>query len=369
MSCALEYRTDFADGRLYASRNVNDVRHTYDANGANRSSLDWNLTLRQSRRPVKTDAPPVHGPELLAASSMPDLRATERVETRLRAPLTKDHPDGPYNAATESVGKFQNYAHTAHMLDRCTRVSSGNPRSVDWQLNLRDGAHHPPDKEWRRYFTRPQLSFDAVQENCGRENEGYQRSHITPQDRRLDRLASAISHGSCREETISFRRSEGCEGTQVGQWRHLIDDKSRGHKHKRQMAYETTLRCYPGDSNGARIADNRSDGCLVEMLGKKKWSDTKYERRVSASGNINRDSNVCVASGMEDNAGPARPDDGGDAKMHHLSRSRHILPDRDEKDRGLRKTKQERKDKDISEVHPGKPRRGGGGGGDGRSDG
>merc|ERR1711881_94610 len=63
----------------------------------------------------------------------------------------------------------------------------------------------------------------------------------------------------------------GAEGTTASQWRHLVTDHKHGYKARGAIRWETTLREDPNDTYGARIQDSRSDGCWVEMLGKKKW--------------------------------------------------------------------------------------------------
>merc|ERR1719503_456734 len=101
------------------------------------------------------------------------------------------------------------------MLNNLTRCSSTQAHQVDWQCNLRDGTHGKPEEKWRRYFSRPQQSFDMMLENCAAANQEYQKSHITPQDRRPDRRSGAISIECIRDEPMNFRRNPGCEGTQV----------------------------------------------------------------------------------------------------------------------------------------------------------
>merc|ERR1712054_410329 len=113
----------------------------------------------------------------------------------------------------------------------------------------------------------------------------------------------------------NFRRNPGCEGTHVGQWEHLINDQRYGRKARRQLAHETTLRTHEGDTNGARIEDTRSDGCLVEMLGKKRFFGGDHHDQMSKRPPV------------------------GDPKLYHVSRTR-VLPEADEENRERRKTKQ-----------------------------
>lgn len=342
----LEYRKDIIGERFYASRNYNDLNHTYSCPGSCRTQLDWNLTLRQQRKNFKGNK------ESTASRSAPNL-LTSDLQARSKKDV-KEHPDGPYHekegttkvtladgrvvsqmsdGKPETLGKYQNFSGTHHMLNNLTRVSSGQAHQVDWQCNLRDGYHQKPDDKWRRYFSRPQQSFDMMQENCAASNQAYQTSNITPQDRRPDRRATAISIECIRDEPMSFRRNPGCEGTQVGQWEHLIQDRRYGHKARRQLGHETTLRTNAGDTNGACIDDTRSNGCVVEMLGKKKWI-----------GHVSPD----VMS--------AEPPD-GDPKLYHLSRHR-IQTEPDEDNRALRMNKQTRTDANISYKHTGAVRKG-----------
>jgi hypothetical protein len=319
----LEYRKDILGERFYASRNYNDLSHTYSCPGNNRSGLDWNMTLRQQRKKnLNKDTQTRSAPNLLST----DLQAKK---TELGQ---KEHIDGPYHSTSETVGKYQNYAGTQHMLRNLTRVSSSTTQTIDWQCNLRDGYHGKPEDKWRRFYSRPQQSFDMMAENCSANNQDYQTSHITPQDRRPDRRKGAISIECIRDEPMSFRRNPGCEGTQVGQWEHLIADRRYGHKARRQLGHETTLRSHPDDPNGARIDDTRSDGCVVEMLGKKKWT-----------GHVSYDFMS------------AQPPE-GDHKLYHLSR-RRIHAEEDEDNRQLRMNKQARSDANISYKHTGSTRK------------
>lgn len=315
----MEYHKDILGEKLYASRNYNNLRHTYENAAANRSQFDWNLTLRQVRKPMK---------QISGSASMPNL--TELDDSRRREPLAPEHPDGPYRDGKESTGRYhryQNFANTSQMCQGLVRVSSGAAPTIDWQLNLRGGLHgNEFQTTWRRHHARPQQSFDMMKENCSADNEAYQKSQITPQDRRPDRRSGAISIATIRDDPISFKRWAGCEGTQVGQWLHLIEDHSKGYKTRRQVQFETTMREKPGDPNGARICDNRSDGCIVEMLGKKRWVGAQSHDSLTARFPV------------------------GDPKLYHLAQMR-ILPEPDEGNRQLRRSKQPRTDADIPETH------------------
>lgn len=320
----MEYRKDIIGERFYASRNYNDLAQTYSCPGNNRTGLDWNMTLRQQRKNFAKN--PHVDP---ATRSAPTLMTSELQARPLK---TKEHVDGAYHCTSDTVGKYQNFADTSHMVNGLTRVSGTTAHTVDWQCNLRDSHHKKPDDKWRRYFTRPQASFDMMQENCKADNQEYQTSKITPQDRRPDRRTGAISIATIRDDPMNFRRNAGCEGTQAGQWEHLIHDRRYGHKARTQLARETTLRSNPEDPNGARIEDTRSDGCIVEMLGKKKWIGHVSPDYMSA------------------------PPPEGDPKLHHLSR-RRIQAEEDEENRAKRMSKQSRSDTNISYAHTGAVRK------------
>lgn len=329
-SAPLEIRTDIGRGRHYASRNYNDIRQSYEKWGSDRSALDWTLTLRQVRRPLPKPQSSASAPDLTAlVSKDPHSKEPELTRRYLRRePYTKEPEEGPYHTNTETVERYQNTGNTQHMLEKLVRVSSGDAPSIDWQLNLRGGLHQKPDVQWRRYFTRSHKSFDMAAENCARDNPEYQKSHITPQDRRFDPNTGAISIGTIRKDPISFKRWPGCEGTHVGNWRHLIEDRQRGHKSKRQLEWETTLRedSFGPDPRGSKVRDNRSDGCITEMLGKKKWHHAGTHDPLSA------------------------PPPVGDPKLHFLS-TQHMIPEPDEDDRERRKRKCSRTDDHISEAH------------------
>lgn len=325
---AIEYRKDIAGDRLYASRNHNQLRHTYDVGSGtggstSRAGIDWNITLRQVRKKNNTMKQAASAPTL--TEHRPFRGGADRQE-----PATAEHADGPYHSrhdgGAETVGKYQNFAATGHMLNGLTRVASQDAFGVDFQLNLRDGYHGKPETKWRRFFTRPQATFDLMKENCSKDNEAYQKSHITPQDRRMDKWSGAISIGTIRDEPLHFKRQQGCEGGLTSQWRHLLEDRRHGHKARKQMSADTDLRYEKDWNHGAKICDNRSDGCIVEMLGKKKWV-----------GHVSHEP-LC------------QPPPIGDPKLYHLSRMR-ILAEKDEENRDKRKYKQTRKDGDIPYTH------------------
>jgi hypothetical protein len=127
----------------------------------------------------------------------------------------------------------------------------------------------------------------------------------------------------------------------VGQWQHLIEDTSKGYKSKRHLQAETTLREYPNDPNGAKIVDNRSEGCIVEMLGKKKWSHAQSMDTLSLRRHDHKGGEFT-----------------GDPKLYHLHQQR-CLGELDEVNRQARMIKQGRSDIHISEQRePLRPRGG-----------
>lgn len=324
----MEYRKDVAGEKLYASRNFNHLQHSLAVPGANRPGLDWSLTLRQGRK-----SKPYSGTE-----SAPVLHTAALAENRHREPLTSEHPDGPYQHDTATTGLMYNYAHTCHLLQGGGPRASGSGShagALDWHLDLRGGLHQEEIREnrWRRHHTRSQPSFDHIRENCNKDNLVYQKTHVTPEERRPDRKAGAIPCETIRDDPISFRRWPGCEGTQAGQWRHLIEDRSKGRKTRRAIQAETMMRSDVGKGprNFHPITDNRSDACLVEMLGKKRWC-----------GAVSRDP-------MH-----ARPPE-GDAKLHYLSQM-HITSEDVPEVRDLRKSRHPRLDQDIPERHTGRMR-------------
>lgn len=279
----VEIHTDIIGKKLYASRNYNQLRHVYQSGTCNRTQVDWGLTLRQVPGPK---------PKLKTSASAPTLHTSELAQSRTkREPLAPEHPEGPYQGGSQSLGKYQNFANSAHMCNGLVRVSSGAAPKVDWQLNLRNGMHQNEfNTKWNRHYARPNpLPFEYV------------------------------------PEPISFRRWPGCEGTQANYWRPLIEDTSRGRKARRHIEWEVTLREDPNDPNGARIHDTRNDGCIVEMLGKKKWVGHQHHDPLVARW------------------------PNGDPKLYHLSQSR-ILPEVDEDNRELRKNKQTRTDTHIPET-------------------
>ncbi|CAJ1360010.1 unnamed protein product [Effrenium voratum] len=184
--------------------------HVYQGGAANRTQIDWNLTLRQGRREKKK----------AKSASAPNLHTAELAENRTkREPLAPEHPDGPYHGETPTVGRYQNFANVAHMCNGLARVSSGAAHSADWQLNLRGGLHRNEfSGKWRRHHAKSHQSFDCLADNCNKSNEKYQGSQVTPEDRKYDRRYGALSIETIRDDPISFRRWPGCEGTQAQSW-------------------------------------------------------------------------------------------------------------------------------------------------------
>jgi hypothetical protein len=248
-----EYKLDHGGGKHYASRNYNDTRHVFDKWGVDRSQVDWVLQLRQVKPP--------------ADKSMSADGAPQFSESREKPMKTKAPEEGEYQQQ-----KFGNTADSGHMLRIGDAVHTKTVRpivkeQVHFQTTLRD--HKPrgnfENKQWRRYFGRYQVSFDRMKENCGKDNDDYQKSNITPQDRRPDRSTSALPiatlrHASdyCTEGKLTKMRFPGCEGSSWTQWSHLVHPG----KVRDMIKWETTLHGYP---------DNRQDQVLTDMRGKKKW--------------------------------------------------------------------------------------------------
>jgi len=245
---------------------------------------------------------------------------------RPKAQAKSPADDGQYLASTKTCGRYSNVGSCAHMLKNLVRLSSGAVHSIDWQLGLRGSDHHKSCKAdsapagWRRHFARPAQSFDGLRERKEDPHlqELYRSSQGTPVDRRPDRNKAAIGIASIREVPDSFDREPGCEGAQVGQWEFMIKEKSR---QRSSIMHQTTLRdpAIPEAKRKAKensvvpLGDNRSDVCIMEMMGKKKW----YSSRSS-------------------NPRAAPPPD-GDARMHHLSILR-VQPEPDDQITRLRLT-------------------------------
>lgn len=294
MASAEERRESPAGGKVASpnlSRNLNALRHTYEAPGGNRTQVDWSMGLRQPRQPLT----------LKSSATEPSLRCKDQAEARQREPLTSKPAEGPYQTDTETVGRYQNLGNTAHLVRACSQGT------LDWQLNLRDGLHRSTGR----------------QQNAG--NESHTPAQITPQDRRLDRRTSGLFSVPIRDEPMIWRRS--CEGLNLGQWGHLVADSRYGNKSRLQLQQETTLRDCPSDTRHARITDNRSDACIVEMMGKKKWHNATHHDPLAQRGPL------------------------GDPKLYHV-RNLRTLPEEDETNRQLRIRRHTRIDAEQSETRP-----------------
>lgn len=248
-----EMKLDHSGGKFYASRNYNDMRHLYEKWGVDRSQVDWLLQLRQVRPVPEKQASPEGAPNF--------------GESRERPERTTGPEEGEYVQQ-----KYGNTADAGHMLRVGDAVHTKTVRpivkeQVHFQTTLR--SHAPQgtfeNKPWRRHFTRNQVSFDRMSQNCSLDNEQYQKSHITPQDRRPDRNTSALPIATLREASDycfegarTKMRFPGCEGSSWTQWRHLVHPG----KVRDMIKWETTLHGYP---------DNRNDASVTDMIGKKKW--------------------------------------------------------------------------------------------------
>jgi hypothetical protein len=326
MTSTVEYRKDFAGKRHYASRNFNEIQHSFQSPGANKSGVEWFLNLRQERK-----TKPLRGTQ-----SEPDLKTALIAENRQREPLAPEHADGPYHSERETLGRYQNFAHTSHLLQNSGPRASGSGSSahaLDWHLNLRNGLHEEEIKEtrWKRHCIKPHQSFDFMHKHVSGDSADYRSTHTTPLDRKPDRSNGALPIMTIRDDPISFKRWPGCEGTNVGQWRHLIEDRSRGRKTRRAIQAETTMRTGRVSDKFHAVTENRSDSCLVDMLGKKRWH-----------GSVSHDH-------------LARRPPEGDPKLHYLSQMRSLHEDIPEA-REMRKSKHPRADAGFTEEHQGRSR-------------
>lgn len=255
-SSHFEMKTDHSGGKFYASRNYNDMRHLYEKWGVDRSQVDWLLQLRQVRpTPDKFST----------AEGLPNLS-----EGREKPQRTKEPEEGEYDQRT-----YGNTADSGHMLRIGDAVHTKTVRPVEknqvaFQTTLRTNRKIGSfeNKPWRRYFQRNQVSFDRMKDNCGTDNEKYQKSHITPQDQKPDRSTSALPIATLRDgsdycEDLPGGRTKmrfpGCEGSSYTQWGHLAHPG----KVRDMIKWETTLHGYP---------DNRQESSTTDMLGKKAWN-------------------------------------------------------------------------------------------------
>ncbi|KAF4732896.1 hypothetical protein FOZ63_030105, partial [Perkinsus olseni] len=248
-SAHLEVKLDTLRGKAYASRNANDYCiHANDGSSlqmhGDRPLMDWQLTLRQTRRPLGPFVSPKRPPVLLGSRK------------RSRSVPEKDlHVDGVYGDC-----KYGNIAGSGPMVRSFAANRFVEKDSVHWQVNLRsDAAGAQEGPRWRRYHQRSAVSFDRIKENAAREDPRNKLQETTPIDRAPDRRMGALPIRYIREDLpYDSVRYPGCEGTGLQNWRHLIH---RG-KTRTMLRHETTLRGYP---------DNRSNECISDFLGKKRW--------------------------------------------------------------------------------------------------
>ncbi|KAF4675419.1 hypothetical protein FOL46_001713 [Perkinsus olseni] len=248
-SAHLEVKLDTLRGKAYASRNANDYCiHANDGSSlqmhGDRPLMDWQLTLRQTRRPLGPFVSPKRPPVLLGSRK------------RSRSVPEKDlHVDGVYGDC-----KYGNIADSGPMVRSFAANRIVEKDSVHWQVNLRsDAAGAQGGPRWRRYHQRSAVSFDRIKENAAREDPRNKLQETTPIDRAPDRRMGALPIRYIREDLpYDSVRYPGCEGTGLQNWRHLIH---RG-KTRTMLRHETTLRGYP---------DSRSDECISDFLGKKRW--------------------------------------------------------------------------------------------------
>jgi len=307
---------DTIGAKHYASRNHNDLRHVWQADNTERNQIDWLLTLRQ-HYPRKQQTRNSSG-EFVAH------------EPRQKASHTTPPEEGPYQSRWRSRSEqidpseetfpneyYGNYADTQPMLKNAAtmRVSSGGYSEINWQLNLRGGKAGKPDLKWKRYFSKSHQSFDLAPSNF----ENYDKQFISPAQKKLERSQNALPISTIRDMPIEMKRWPGCEGSATNNWEHLIADRKHGHKSRNNMKFEATLREKAGylEELGSRIQDNRSEGCVTEMLGKKNWH---YGHAVA--------NDLALPYGK-----------GGDPKLHHI---RPVLGEPHEESLRLRRHKQPR---------------------------
>lgn len=162
----------------------------------------------------------------------------------------------------------------------CERWDEPEPHAPradkNWHLNLRTQDVHKPANGWRRHFTRGFQTFDHLKHHLADQDfrQEYTNSEGTPRSARQWRPDRQKGHWGGifqRDDDANFTRSSGCEGAHAGLWLHLF----QAQHDRAQLAFATTLREASGDHSGARVNDNRNDGCIVEMLGKKKWCSNR----------------------------------------------------------------------------------------------
>ncbi|KAF4665219.1 hypothetical protein FOL47_004699 [Perkinsus chesapeaki] len=248
-SAHMEVKLDTLRGKEYASRNANDYcAHATDGSSlkmhGDRPLMDWQLTLRQTRRPLGQFSSPKGPPGLVGSRK------------RARSVPEKDlHVDGVYADC-----KYGNIADSGSMVRSVSANSFIEKDSVHWQVNLR--SKHAPSKEfpkWQRYHQRAAASFDRIKENMSRDDPRSRMQETTLIDRVPDRRVGGLLIRHIREDLpYDSLRYPGCEGTVLQNWRHLIHPG----KTRTLLRHETTLRGFP---------DNRSNECVSEFIGKKRW--------------------------------------------------------------------------------------------------
>lgn len=331
----LQIHMDHTKTRQYRSKNSNDLRQTwtqdYSTDGC---QVDWLFSLR---RPEKNEKP---GQATLRkskfAASVPSFHDVRQKNYA----TTDEHQEGPYQTIykrdpetkemvpapeeEQTNEKYYNYNDTRHILDNrvSMRVSSGNTENVGWTLNLRGGLQNKPDKQWKRYFTKPHKSFDMAKETL--KSDEYRDMNTSVRlaaNQKFERNQNALPIETIRDQPIVFYRWPGCEGTALNTWHDLANDKKHGHKSRMNIKWETTLREKEGylENLGSRLTDNRSEGCVTEMLGKKRWH---------------------FASNPEVN--PRGCDAKFDSKLYHLNNF-DFMPEADEETLEKRRHKQPRK--------------------------
>lgn len=195
-----EMKLDHSGGKFYASRNYNDMRHLYEKWGVDRSQVDWLLQLRQVRPVPEKQTSPEGAPSF--------------GESRERPERTKGPEEGEYVQQ-----KYGNTADSGHMLRVGDGVHTKTVRpivkeQVHFQTTLRSHAPHGTfeNTPWRRHFTRKQVSFDRMSENCSLDNEQYQNH--TSRRKTVGRIAilrpCRLRHCGKRRTTASRVRVPKC---------------------------------------------------------------------------------------------------------------------------------------------------------------
>lgn len=314
-----EIQLDANDGTIYPSRNYNDLRHVWiDDRQTERNQVDWLLTLRQvipkkKKSPYPSSVPTVHSPREKPMNTT-EPEQGPFMSRWSRKKMEADHLSKSFHTNEH----FQNFAETRHLVANATtmRQTSGGASEINWSLNLRGSMSAKPDMKWKRYFQRSHQSFDMAQDNF----KAYGATNISPQQKSLERSATSLPIATIRDNALKQDRWPGCEGTALNNWEHLVADKEHGHKSRNNIRWETTLREHKNylENLGSRVADNRSEGCVTEMLGKKKWHFSH--------------------SVKNDLALPYNQ--GGDPKLHHIQ---PVLGEPDDHSLTLRRNKQKRR--------------------------